>query len=148
VDPLFRWIVAGAFLLASPFTIIGALEAYDTAAQQRHGESALGSVVANHLSTTERDGMDEHAYQPEVSFNSRDGLAHRFTDGVGSLPPDYEPGAKVSVLYPAAHPERARIASWKRLWLVPSIFVSVGLLPGIVAWVVVSRISRFASLAR
>lgn len=142
VDALFRWVVAGTFLLTSPFAILGVLEVYHTASELRAGERTDGTVVTNRLTVDHRDGVEEHAYVPEVSFRSRDGSTHRFTDGAGSMPPDYTPGERVEVTYRASDPERARILSWKRLWLAPTIFVLVGLLPGCVAWLVLSRISR------
>lgn len=142
MDALFRWITAGVFLLSSPFVAIGAHEAYETNAQLRESVRLPGTVVANRLVVDHRDGLEEHAYQPEVSFQSPDGARHRFTDGAGSLPPDYAIGEPVTVLYAAAQPQKARIASWKRLWLVPTLFVGVGLLPGVVVWFVMRRIAQ------
>jgi hypothetical protein len=142
VDALFRWVVAGTFLLTSPFAILGSLEVYRTAAELRAGERTNGTVVTNRLTVDHRDGVEEHAYIPEVSFKSRDGRSHRFTDGTGSMPPDYVPGERVEVTYRVSDPERARILSWKRLWLAPTIFIVVGLLPGSVAWFVLRRISQ------
>jgi hypothetical protein len=53
----------------------------------------------------------------------------RFTDDVGSLPPDYEEGASVNAIYNPANVREARIKSWRRLWLAPTLLCFVGLLP-------------------
>jgi hypothetical protein len=142
MDSLFRWITAGVFLTTSPFVAIGAHEAYQTNAQLRESVRLPGTVVANRLVVDQRDGLEEHAYQPEVTFQSPDGATHRFTDGAASLPPDYALGEQVTVLYAAAQPKKTRIVSWKRLWLVPTLFVTVGLLPGVIAWLVMRRVAR------
>jgi hypothetical protein len=127
---LFRWITLGVFLTTSPFVAIGAQEAYQTHIQLRESELLPGKVIANHLAVDHRDGLEEHAYRPEVTFATRDGTEHHFTDGAGSLPPDYAVGEPVAVLYDGAQPEKSRISSWKRLWLVPTLFIIVGLFPG------------------
>jgi len=144
MDSLFRWIIAGGFLITSPFTAIGAYEAYQTHAQLREGQRLPGTVIANRLVTDRRDGVEEQAYQPEVSFRSPDGAIHHFTDPAASLPADYAVGDAVTVLYATTQPQSARIASWKRLWLVPTLLIAVGLLPGAIIWVVLLRVSRAA----
>jgi len=144
MESLFRWVIAGVFLVTSPFVAIGAYEAYETKAQLRESQRLVGKVVANRLVIDQRDGLEEQAYRPEVTFTSADGAVHRFTDAAASLPPDYAIGETVPVLYAPGSPEKSRIASWKRLWLVPTLFVGVGLLPGAVAWLVMWRIGRRA----
>ncbi len=142
MDSLFRWVIAGVFLMTSPFLAIGAHEAYETSAQLRASQRLPGRVVANRLVVDQRDGQEDQAYQPEVTFQSPDGVSHRFTDPAGSLPPDYQVGAAVTVLCTAARPEQARILSWKRLWLVPTLFVGLGLLPGAITWLLLRRVAR------
>ena len=142
MDSLFRWVTAGIFLITSPFSAIGAYEAYQTQAELRQSQRLPGTVMANRLITDHRDGLEERAYQPEVSFRSPDGIIHHFTDPAASLPPDCAIGAPVTVLYAVAQPQKARIASWKRLWLVPSLLMVVGLLPGAIAGLVMWRVSR------
>jgi hypothetical protein len=145
VDGLFRWVLAAVFLLGSPFVALGAVEAYRVHAQLSANELVVGTVVANRLVQDRRDGVDERAYQPEVVFRTRDGATHRFTDGAGSLPADYSVGENVTVLTATEAAEGPRIASWKRLWLVPTLFIVVGLLPGSIAWLVLRRVGRSQS---
>jgi hypothetical protein len=142
---LFRWVLAAVFLLGSPFVALGAVEAYRVHAQLRASELVVGTVVANRLIEDQRDGVDERSYRPEVVFRTRDGATHRFTDGAGSLPPDYAVGDNVAVLQASQPAEAPRIASWKRLWLAPTLFIVVGLLPGAVAWLVLRRVGRSQS---
>jgi hypothetical protein len=89
----------------------------------------LGTVVGNSYSTTNDGGTESGAYYPVVEFTGSDGQTVRFTDGAGSLPPDYQIGARVPVLYDPESNPPARIRSWKRLWFVPVLLVVIGLLP-------------------
>lgn len=146
MDSLFRWIVVGVFVCSSPFALVGAWEAYGVVGELQRGQQVVGVVVGNRQTVDRRDGVEERAFQPEVTFRSADGVERRFTDGVGSLPPDYAVGESVPVLYATTDPGHARVLSWKRLWLAPTIFVLAGLLPGFIAWVVVGRVSRRASV--
>lgn len=142
MDPLFRWISLGVFLVTCPFWLIGLWEARDVHEQLSRGQQTLGTVIGNRSTVDQRDGAEEHSFQPEVSFRSSDGHVHHFTDGVGSLPPDFAVGDSVTVLYTPATPESARIVSWKRLWFVPTLLIFVGLLPGILVWLVLAKVSR------
>lgn len=142
MDPLFRWILLGVFLLCSPFWLIGLWEAHAVREQLERGQQVPGTVVGNRQTVDHRDGIEEHAFHPEVRFRALDGSERRFTDGVGSLPPDFTIGEGVVVLYAPAHPSTARIVTWKRLWLAPTLFIGVGLLPGLVAWLVLARVAR------
>jgi len=142
MDALFRWIVAGVFAAGSPFVVIGGNEALATARELGRGARAEGTVVGNRLVSDRRDGVDEHAYVPEVEFRDLLGHSVRFTDGTGSLPPDYAVGERVQVSFARENPTRARILSWKRLWLAPTIFIVAGLLPGLVVAIVLWRVGR------
>ena len=124
-----------------PFPAIGVKEAWSTRAQLEQGGRAIGVVVSNKLVVTHRDGYEEQAYRPVVQFKTPDGT-FTVTDPVGSLPPDHEPGTSVELSYPLGAPEKARIVSFKRLWLVPTIFIAVGLVPLAILGVVFHRLSR------
>jgi len=142
MDALFRWITAGVFALGSPFAIIGASEIAGTARELSTSVRTDGTVVDNRLTSDRRDGIDEHAYVPELEFHDASGRVIRFTDGVGSLPPDYAIGERVPIAYQRSQPSRARIVSWKRLWLAATIFLVAGLLPGVIVAIVLRRVSR------
>ena len=140
-DPVFRWVQLGVLAMGLPFAAIGACEASNTRAELRRDARTQGLVVDNRLVTDQRDGIEEHAYVPVVEFRDANGRAVRFTDPNGSLPPDYASGDRVDVAFDPSDPTRARITSWKRLWLVPTILVVVGLLPSAVCAIVLRRVA-------
>ena len=145
MDPLFRWALLFVLALGAPFAVIGLWEGYKTYAQLQRSESTRGAVTANHLLVDRRDGNDEHAYRPEVSFQTARGERVHFTDSAGSLPADYAIGAAVEVAYEPDAPERARLISWKRLWLVPTLLTLVGTLPALIAGALLFKLGRAAS---
>jgi hypothetical protein len=77
-----------------------------------------------------------------------EGQTVRFTDGVGTVPPDYEIGAEVKVLYDPDDARNAQVVSWKRLWLGPTLLICAGLVPILVGMPVIwlsLRRRRFSS---
>jgi hypothetical protein len=142
MDPLFRWILAGVLLIGSPFAAIGGWEAMNTSRELRRAVRAWGTVVENRLVTDHHDGLEERAYVPIVQFVDTTGRARRFTDPAGSLPPDYAVGERVEIAFNPENPGQARVTSWKRLWLVPTLLISVGLLPAAIAAAIFRCISR------
>lgn len=95
-------------------------------------ESSVASgVVTGFVTSTDREG--ERTYRPRVSFSVRDYEQVEFVSGVGSNPPSYTVGQRVSVLYNPADTGSAEINSFFSLWfgfiLVSAIgfgFVVVG----------------------
>jgi hypothetical protein len=116
-------LIAGA-----PFLLIGLSEVYRVVQLERNWISAPSTVVDN-VVVARATGA---SYAPVVDFRTMEGETVRFADGVGSIPPDYEVGAEVKVLYDPDDVHSARVASWKRLWLAPMILTCVGLLPMLV----------------
>lgn len=121
-------------VVGCPFFGIGAYEAWQARLEAQTFVAVTGTVVDNSYQTTVQDGVESGAYFPVVSFIPVDGAPVRFTDGVGSLPPDYEVGESVPVLYDPADPQKARLNSWKRVWFVPTLLMSIGGLPFLVFW--------------
>ena len=139
---MFRWVLLLVFAIGAPFSMIGLWEGYQTYSQLRRSERAAGTVTVNHLLVDRRDGNDEQAYRPEISFQTARGELVHFTDAAGSLPAEYAVGAKVEVAYEPDAPEHARLLSWKRLWLVPSVLTLAGLLPALIAGALLVKLSR------
>ena len=142
MEALFRWMLGGVLLIGSPFIAIGGCEAIETASTLERSVRTRGTVVDNRLVVDHRDGLEERSYQPVVEFRDAAGRVRRFSDPAGSLPPDYAVGEAVDVAFEASDPSKARLTSWKRLWLVPVLLVAVGLLPALVCWLVFTAISR------
>ena len=125
-------------VVGAPFLLIGLSEAYKTVQLERSSISARGTVVDN-MTVAFASGA---SYAPVVDFQSLEAGAVRFTDGVGTIPPDYEVGTEVKVLYDPDDVHSARVASWKRLWLAPTLITTVGLLPILVGVLVVWVVGR------
>lgn len=122
-------------VVGCPFFGIGAYEAWQARQEAQTFIPVTGTVVDNSYQTTVQDGTESGAYYPVVAFTPMNGASVRFTDGAGSLPPDYEVGESVPVLYDPANPQKARLNTWKRVWFVPILLMSVGGLPFLVFWV-------------
>lgn len=144
MDSLFRWALLFVVALGAPFSAIGLWEGYKTYSQLQRSERTRGAITANHLLVDRRDGHDEQAYRAEVSFQTARGELVHFTDSAGSLPADYAVGARVEVAYEPDAPEHARLISWKRLWLVPTLLTLVGALPALVAGALLFKLGRAA----
>jgi hypothetical protein len=132
-------------LAGIPFLLVGLSEAYKTLQLEHSYVSTRGTVVDNVWHAFADGGA---AYVPVVDFETRDGEVVRFQDGIGSIPPDYQVGAEVTVLYDPDDVQNARVTSWKRLWLAPTLITSVGLLPILVTVAVVLVVARKAVFRR
>jgi hypothetical protein len=130
--PVFRLVTLILLVAGAPFVLLGAYEAVQTQGLLSRWSRAGGTIVDNSYATTQDGTTVSGAYYPVVEFTTADGEVVRFTDGVGSLPPDYAVDAHVPVIYDPADPHAARLASWKRLWFTPTLFVVIGLLPTLV----------------
>jgi len=120
-------------VVGTPFLLIGLSQVYRVVQLERNWVSTRGTVVDN-VVVAFASGA---SYAPVVDFWTLEGETVRFADGVGSIPPDYEVGAEVKVLYDPDDVRNARVASWKRLWLAPTIITCVGLLPILIVVVVI-----------
>jgi hypothetical protein len=120
-------------VVGAPFLLIGLSEAYKSLQLERSWVSTRGTVVDNYWQAFAEGGA---AYVPVVDFQTLDGQAVHFTDGIGSIPPDYAVGTEVQVLYDPNDMHSARVVSWKRLWFAPTLITCVGLVPMLVGVVV------------
>ena len=125
-------------LAGVPFLLIGLSEVYKVVQLERNWVSAPGTVVDN-VVVARATGA---SYTPVVDFRTMEAGMVRFTDGVGTIPPDYEVGTEVKVLYDPEDVHSARIVSWKRLWLVPTLLICAGLLPVVIGTVVLWLVGR------
>jgi hypothetical protein len=131
-----RWIILICLVASgAPFFIIGLSDAHKSLSAVRNLTPATGRVVGNAMRL---DPRGTQSYVPVVEFRTKDGRAVRFTDwSVGTIPPTYKAGDKVSLVYDPSDPETARIKSWMRLWFGAAILMVAGLVPvvcGLVVW--------------
>lgn len=126
-----------------PFFGVGLYEAYKSNSEISGFVHTEGTVVGNSYVNRYEDGNVSGAYQPEVEFTLPTGEKKRFTDGIGSLPPDYETGEKVEVIYNPNDPRDAHINSWKRIWFAPVLFMAIGLVPFTIGAVILYRLRAF-----
>lgn len=131
-----------AMLVVVPFLLIGLSEIYKTAQTVHTSVSTRGTVMDNVFRPFVSDGA---ACVPVIEFQTRDGHVVRFTDAIGSYPPDYEVGTEVNVLYDPDDVQDARVNSWKRIWLAPTLITSAGLPPILIAVSVVWVVGRKAA---
>ncbi|MBK9051011.1 MAG: DUF3592 domain-containing protein [Chloroflexi bacterium] len=128
-DPLFWPITLFLGLISCPFLGIGLYEVAETQQLVNKFEATTGVIVDNSYYVSNEDGNRSGAYYPVVEFQPEDSRPVRFTDGIGSLPPDYEVGEQVQVLYDSQDSSEAQISSWKRLWFAPTLITGLGFLP-------------------
>lgn len=127
-------------LVGGPFLIIGLSEVYKTIQTINTFASARGTVVDNVWQAFAEGGA---SYTPVIEFQTADGQTIRFTDGIGTYPPEYEAGTQVNVLYDLQDVHHARLNSWKRIWFGPTLITFIGALPLLVgfglAWLMRSK---------
>ena len=131
-------------VVGAPFLLIGLSEVYRVVQLERSWVSTHGTVVDN-VVVARATGA---SYTPVVDFRTMEAGMVRFTDGVGTIPPDYEVGAEVKVLYDPDDVHSARVVSWKRLWLGPTLLIGAGLLPVLIAAVVLWLVGRGVGSSR
>lgn len=131
-------------VVGAPFLLLGLSQVYKVVQLERSWISAPGTVVDN-MTVAFATGA---SYAPVVDFRTMEGETVRFTDGVGTIPPDYEVGAKVKVLYDPNDVHNAQVVSWKRLWLGPTLLIGSGLLPVLIAALVLWLVGRGVGSSR
>ena len=127
--------------VALPFICIGLSEAWKAQVMLKSFIGVRGIVVGNdYLSTTDLQDSAKvsWAYHPVVRFTTVEEREFVFTDGVGTIPADYDVGDEVEVLYNPEDPQDATIKNWKRVWFGPLWIIAIGILPilGLIGWIV------------
>lgn len=117
-----------------PFLILGIWNLIDTNQSIQGFVTTTGEVVRN---TTSLFSDGDTLYVPVIEFYPKNGDKVTFTDtSVGSIPPAYQPGDKVEVLYNPTDLRDARIKSFVNLYLFPVIFIAAGILPILVSLII------------
>lgn len=125
------WIFA---LLGTFFTMLGLLFGLPPLLQLGSHARAEGSVV-----DYRRSG--DTAY-PIVQFSTPDGRRWEFEDRVGSDPPQFSLEQKVDVRYDPSNPRNAFVNTFVNLWLLPGIFLLVGVVFACIGWAGVFTTAR------
>ena len=87
-----------------------------------HGVRAVGESVAH----TDGNHGGILLY-PRFRFTGADGREYTVTPRLGSTEESYGDGARVTVIYPPDHPERAALETYWSLWLSVTFFGVIGL---------------------
>jgi hypothetical protein len=118
-----------ALLLAG----IGVFQSYKMSRLEASGLRAPGAVV----SLKEEESGNDSSYYPVVRYQTDKNLSVEFKDSIGSNPPSYRTGDKVTVLYLANEPQRAVIDRGVWNWVIPGLLL---LGAGFVSWLTVSML--------
>ena len=94
-------------------------------------QKATGKVVE--LNERFNSAADATEYAPVFSFAAQDGKTYTVSSSTASNPSGFEIGDPVVVLYSKSNPGGARIASFVQLWLVPMVFLIIGVVHGLIA---------------
>jgi Protein of unknown function (DUF3592) len=109
---------AGTFLLGA------AIASMTTIPLMIRGRSTVG-VVRSFVRVESGESDVPPASYPVIQFHTPDGKAHDFQSNLGS---SQGIGQQVEVLYDPEAPSRARVNSFRALWLGPALSGGVGLL--------------------
>ena len=118
-----------------PFLWLGFSKAYQAHIARENFLTTQGTVVGNDYIDTidlEDSARRSWAYYPVVRFSTPQ-KEFVFTDGTGTIPPKYEVGDVVEVLYNPNDPHDATINTWSRVWLGPLLSIGGSLLPIVIA---------------
>jgi Protein of unknown function (DUF3592) len=109
-------------LLAFAFIGLGVYLARNTAQLLATGARAAGQVVGMESSHS----SSSYTYYPVVAFEAAGGQRTQFKDRMGSNPPSYSTGMKVTVIYDPANPQTASIDHGIGNWLGTMLSISGG----------------------
>lgn len=135
----FQLLVFGTIgLVAVLFGIIWGL---DFCTVFRNNVSTRGVVVGQSAEMSRKPGV--FRFFPVVEF-SAGGTAVRFRDAAGSEgTPEPLTGSAVNVLYDPREPSRARIGTFRQLWLAPALMCGSGLVLLSLSCFLFIRLRRF-----
>ncbi|MBY8975585.1 DUF3592 domain-containing protein [Rhodobacteraceae bacterium NNCM2] len=110
-------------LMALLFAGIGGWQAYDVARFMEVAQPARGTVVSVDVEHSD-DGV---SYTPTITYEDAAGAPQSGETHISSSGYDYPIGQQVDILYHPDWPGEVRINSFVSLYLLPMIFLFVGL---------------------
>jgi Protein of unknown function (DUF3592) len=75
-----------------------------------------------------KDHDTDSLYYPVCTFQDSRGNQHQIYSSMGSYPPSYKIGDKISVLYQPNNPEKAMIDNFSEKWFLSAMFAGGGLM--------------------
>ncbi len=130
-----RWIGAIFLLVGLAMGGVAGYEALQTRAFVAVAERMEGVVLENvRRESRDSKGKRSVSYAPRVQYQDRAGVTQEFVPTVSSSPPEFEEGARVTVLT-TGDPATARVQSFASLWtmslvlgILAVVFVPLGAL--------------------
>jgi hypothetical protein len=113
-------ILAIALLAGAPLMFYGFVQLSETYNTVKNSTFTRGRVIK----TVQIEG----GFYPMVRLETNQG-AVRFTDRSGSQQPEFRDGEDLDVMFPQYEPQKGRIYSWKRVWLIPTLTTLGGVIP-------------------
>ena len=95
-------------------------------------DSFLKQAIKTEATVTEvekRASDNGPMYYPVFSFSDKNGNSHKIHSKMGSYPPTYKSGDRVSIFYDPLVPEKTKVDSFVCLWLGPAVSGALGLIP-------------------
>ena len=134
-DRIENIVILVAIAVNAPFLWFGVSKVYKAYIARENFLTTQGTVIGNeyidHVDLQDSSRRN-WAYYPAVRFSTPQN-EFVFTDSVGTVPPKYEKGDVVDVLYNPDDPHDAMINTWSRVWLGPILSIAGPLLPILMA---------------
>ncbi len=89
-----------------------------------HGPTPTGTILEMREKRDKDSG--DATYAPTFQFEDTAGAQHTVASSFYSSPPEFHVGDNVPVLYRPDAPRRARIASFRQLWVLPILLGIMG----------------------
>ncbi|TAE30984.1 MAG: DUF3592 domain-containing protein [Candidatus Kapaibacterium sp.] len=115
-----RMTLAIALLAGAPLLFYGLVQLWNVKTDMDSSMFTRGRVIK----TVQIEG----GFFPMVRLETTQGPV-RFTDRSGSQQQEFRDGEDIDVVFPQYEPQKGRIYSWKRVWLIPTLTMLGGALP-------------------
>lgn len=118
------WFVAlfaGGFCVAGTGLVVVGLVWFSRTGRFVAGAKEADGVVVDRKDS---DNPEDTGVRPVVSFETQDGGTVTFVEPISGFPPRI--GRRVLVLYDPRDPRRARMRTFAKLWLFPTLLVTLG----------------------
>jgi hypothetical protein len=130
-----KFMSISVFVLATPMTLYGAVETFQTITFVSQSKEAQGIVVGWKDRSIKSGTLGEQSSRyPRIQFQTENGQLIEFISRVGYQGGGYRLKQSVPVLFNPDKPTDARINSFESLWLFSAVFLGIGLFAFLVAF--------------